>query len=110
MELLLQICECEVRTTCTTATVASAKAGTIVASGTKIKGVTANNIDVASRDGVTSVVVKDVQVGATRRRVRRSEVSTLQAFGCLYATGELKARLPISMPARSSLPTDKLIQ
>ncbi len=28
-------------------------------------GVTANNIDIASRDGVTSVVVKDVQVGAT---------------------------------------------
>ena len=47
----------------TTASVAKVKAGTIVGSGATVKGVTANNVDIASRGGVTSVVVKDVQVG-----------------------------------------------
>ncbi len=45
------------------ASVSQVKAGTIVGSGATVKGVTANNVDINSRGGVTSVVVKDVQVG-----------------------------------------------
>src|SRR4030095_4403171 len=49
----------------TIATIALAKAGTINASGSQVKGVTANNIDIVDRGGVTNVVVKNVQVGET---------------------------------------------
>ena len=54
----------------TTATVASVKAGTVTASGARVEGVTANGIDITDRGGVTSVVVKNVQVGATRQALR----------------------------------------
>ena len=36
-----------------------------MASGARVNGVTANGIDITDRNGVTSVVVKEVQVGAT---------------------------------------------
>ena len=49
------------------------------ASGAQIKGVTANNIDVTDRDGVTSVVVKDVQVGATS--AAGAEIGSLNIAG-----------------------------
>jgi hypothetical protein len=58
----------------TTANIASVKAGAVSASGAKIKGVTANGIDILDRGGVTSVVVKEVQVGARARPVRRLAV------------------------------------
>ncbi len=47
----------------TTATVASAKAGKIEAANTTINGVTAKSIDVKSNGTVTSIDVKEVQVG-----------------------------------------------
>jgi hypothetical protein len=37
----------------------------VTASGATVKGVTASNINVNDQGGVTSVVVKNVQVGAT---------------------------------------------
>src|SRR4030095_2292138 len=40
-------------------------AGNVTASGATVKGVTANEVNVEDRNGVTSVVVKNVQVGAT---------------------------------------------
>src|SRR4029079_16159346 len=42
-------------------------------------GVTANNIDIIDRDGVTSVVVKDVQVGATS--AAGAEIGSLNIAG-----------------------------
>ena len=48
----------------TTATVASAKAGTIQAANATVNGVTAKAIDIKSSGGVTNVTVKEVQVGA----------------------------------------------
>ena len=55
------------------------KAGTIVGSGAKVNGVTANNVDIVSRGGVTSVVVKDVQVGATT--ASGAEIGSLSIAG-----------------------------
>ncbi|MEK6335499.1 MAG: translocation/assembly module TamB domain-containing protein [Acidobacteriota bacterium] len=48
----------------TTATVASAKAGTIQAANATVNGVTAKAIDIKSNGGVTNVTVREVQVGA----------------------------------------------
>ena len=61
-------------------------------SGAKVNGVTANNVDIVNRDGVTSVVVKDVQVGATQRRRRgnwQHQHCRRAAFGSRRAHGRL---------------------
>jgi translocation and assembly module TamB len=47
----------------TTATIASAKAGKVVAANATFDGITLKNIDVNSRGGVTIVNIKDAQVG-----------------------------------------------
>ncbi|HEY8412164.1 MAG TPA: AsmA-like C-terminal region-containing protein, partial [Pyrinomonadaceae bacterium] len=62
------------------------KAGTVNASGATIKGVTANNVDIVDRGGITSVVVKNVQVGAMS--AAGAEIGSLNIAGVRLSVRE----------------------
>ena len=102
MASLHPIFACEARTMSPLAASLSVKAGTITASGAKVNGVTANNIDIVSRDGVTSVVVKDVQVGATQ--AAGAEIGSINIAGVRLSVrdGRMRVRRLTSTPGQSS--------